>query len=126
MYQFKNILFPTDFSASSKSCLKYAAAFTRYYGSTLYIHNAQEGTLPPQALKLSDKSLTENGYDWVRAIKKELEEMAGSELLHGQKVNLLLTEGKAGDEIPRVARECNIDLIIMATMSQSDLRRAFI
>src|SRR5690349_17940322 len=117
MYPFKNILFPTDFSANSKSGLKYAAAFTRHYGSNLYIHNSEEATLPPQALRISDRALSENGYDWVTAIKKEMEEISNSDLLNGQKVHLLLTEGAADEEIIRVINEYNIDLVVMATMS---------
>src|SRR5689334_4978138 len=101
MYPFQNILFTTDFSSNSKSALKYAAASARKHGATVFIHNAQEASLPPQALKLSERSLADNGYDWLMAIKKEMEEIANSELLAGLKVQMILSEGRAVDEIPR-------------------------
>jgi nucleotide-binding universal stress UspA family protein len=121
MYPFRNILFTTDFSANSKSALKYAAAFAHEHGATIYIHNAQEGTLPPQALKLSDRALAEHGYDWVMAVKKEIEELAASELLNGLKVQMIVSEGRAVDEIPRVIRDYNIDLATMGTTARSGL-----
>jgi nucleotide-binding universal stress UspA family protein len=118
MYPFQNILFTTDFSSNSKSALKYAAAFAHKHGATLYIHNSQEGSLPPQALKISDRALAENGFDWVMAIKREMEEIASSELLNGLKVQMILSEGNPAKEIPRVINDYKIDLATMATSSR--------
>lgn len=126
MYPFQNILFSTDFSVNSKSALKYAAALARRHNATIFIHNAQEGTLPPQALKLSDRTLAEHGYDWVTAIKREMEEIANSELLNGLEVQLVLTEGKPVEEILRVVKEYHIDLAILGTSAKSGLSRLFV
>lgn len=114
MYPFKNILFPTDFSPLSRGMLKYAAAFARRHEARLYICNVQEASVPPQALRLSERALSEHGYEWLIAIRRELEELAGHSLVAGLDVHVLLAEGNPADEIVRLVAEHNIDLVTMA------------
>ncbi|MCS6884180.1 MAG: universal stress protein [Acidobacteriota bacterium] len=125
MYPFRNILLPTNFSPNCRSAIKYAAAFGHRYGAAIYLHNAQEGSLPPQALLLSDRTLSEHGYDWITAIKKELKELSEHPLFKGLNVHLLLSEGSAASEIKRMTEVYNIDLITMATSSKSGLKSRF-
>lgn len=124
MYPFKNILYSTDFSPLAHSMLKYAAAFARHYNARLYLHNAQEGSLPPQALRLSERALSEYGYEWLIAVRRELEELAQHEILKDLDVHLLLTEGQPAAEVVRVASEHHIDLALMATQRRGTLERA--
>ncbi|MBI4748031.1 MAG: universal stress protein [Acidobacteria bacterium] len=126
MYPYRNILFCTDFSPLSRSMLKYAAAFARAHNARLYIHNVQEGTLPPQALRLSERALSEHGYEWLIAVRHELEEIGQHEVVKGLDVHLLLTEGNPADEIARVAIEHQIDLVTIATQNRSTLGRAMV
>jgi nucleotide-binding universal stress UspA family protein len=115
MYPFKNILFCTDFSPLSRSMLKYAAAFARHNEARLFIHNAQSATLPPQALRLSERALAEHGFEWLVGIRQELEELATHDLVKGLDVRVLLTEGEPESEIPRIVQENGIDLVTIAT-----------
>ncbi|MBL8193310.1 MAG: universal stress protein [Blastocatellia bacterium] len=121
MYPFQNILFSTDFSNNSKSALKYAAAFARQHNATLFIHNSQEASLPPNALKLSERALSDGNHQWLITIKKELENLAHSHLLTGLKVELILTEGNPKEEIPRVIRDHGIDLATIGTTARPGL-----
>lgn len=122
MYPFKNILLPTDFSPNSRSAIKYAAGFGHRYGASIYLHNAQECSLPPQALILSDRSLSDYGYDWITGIKKELKNLSNNPLFNGLNVHVLLSEGRAIEEINRMITLYNIDLVTMATNSRSGLK----
>lgn len=124
MYPFKNILFCTDFSPLSRSLLKYAAAFARHHQARLYILNVQESSLPPQALRLSERALAENGYEWLVGVRRELEEIAAHEVLKGLDVHVLLTEGDPAVEIPRIAAEKQADLVTLATQRRGLLDRA--
>lgn len=124
MYPFKNILFCTDFSPLSRSLLKYAAAFARQHQARLYILNVQESSLPPQALRLSERALAENGYEWLVGVRRELEEIAAHEVLKGLDVHVLLTEGDPAVEIPRIAAEKEVDLVTLATQRRGLLDRA--
>ncbi|MBX7220575.1 MAG: universal stress protein [Blastocatellia bacterium] len=123
MYPFKNILFSTDFSPLSRSLLKYAAAFARHHNARLYLHNAQEGSLPPQVFRLSERALSEHGYEWLVAVRQELDELAQNELVKGLDVHILLTEGVAANEIVRVAQEHQIDLAMIATQRRGRFER---
>ncbi len=122
MYPFKNILFPTDFSPNSRSAIKYAAGFAHRYGATVYLHNAQEGSLPPQTLILSDRALSDYGYDWITGIKKELKNLSQNSLFEGINVHILLSEGRVAEEINRMIALYNIDLVTMATNSRTGLK----
>lgn len=121
MYPFRNILFTTDFSPNSKSALKYVAAFARQSGARIFIHNAQEGTLPPQPLKISDRALSENGFDWITAIKHEMQALADSDLLKDLPVHMILSEGNPIQEIPRIIREYDIDLTTLSTNTHNKI-----
>jgi universal stress protein A len=121
MYPFQNILFTTDFSTNSKSALKYAAAFAQKQKAKLYIHNSQEASLPPNAIKLSERALADNNYEWLVSVKRDMENFAHSPLLAGLNVELLLTEGNPKDEIPRVVRDHGIDLVTLGTTARPGL-----
>lgn len=121
MYPFQNILFTTDFSTNSKSALKYAAAFAHKHQAKLYIHNSQEASLPPNAIKLSERALADNNYEWLVSVKREMESLAHSSLLAGLNLELLLTEGSPKDEIPRVIRDHGIDLVTLGTTARPGL-----
>ena len=42
MFPFRNILFPTDFSANAHAALKYAAAFARHSGGRVVLFSVQD------------------------------------------------------------------------------------
>jgi len=42
VFPFRNILFPTDFSANAHAALKYAAAFARHSGGRVVLFNVQD------------------------------------------------------------------------------------
>lgn len=121
MYPFQNILFTTDFSTNSKSALKYAAAFAKKQKAKLFVHNSQEASLPPNAIKLSERALADNNYEWLVSVKRDMENLAHSPLLAGLNVELLLTEGNPKDEIPRVVRDHGIDLVTLGTTARPGL-----
>ena len=56
MFPFRNILFPTDFTANAHAALKYAAAFARHSGGRVFLFSAQDakaaGTVEAQGQEL--------------------------------------------------------------------------
>ncbi len=123
---FQHILFPTDFSPLSRGLLKYVAAFARYYRGRVTILNVQSASLPAQALRLSERALAENGFEWLVGIRRELEEMMQHEALQGLDVHAMLAEGEPAAEILRIVREKNISLVVMATQRRGFLTRPLI
>ena len=52
MFPFRNILFPTDFSAHSHAALKYAAGFARELRGRVLMLNVQDAKVPANLLTL--------------------------------------------------------------------------
>ncbi|MGQ9897483.1 MAG: universal stress protein [Acidobacteriota bacterium] len=123
---FQHILFPTDFSPLSRSLLKYAAAFARQSNGRVTILNVQSASLPAQALRLSERALAENGFEWLVGIRRELEEMLQHEVLRGVDAHAMLVEGEPAAEILRVVREKEVSLVVMATQRRGFLTRSLI
>ncbi|MFQ3580492.1 MAG: universal stress protein [Chloracidobacterium sp.] len=123
---FKHILFATDFSPLSRGLLKYAAAFARQANGRVTLLNVQSASLPAQALRLSERALAENGYEWLVGIRRELEEMLQHETLQGLDAHAMLAEGDPATEILRVAREKDVSLLVMATQRRGFLARPLI
>lgn len=123
---FQHILFPTDFSPLSRGLLKYAAAFARQSSGRVTILNVQSASLPAQALRLSERALAENGFEWLVGIRRELEEMLQHEVLQGLDAHAMLAEGEPAAEILRTAREKDVSLVVMATQRRGFLTRPLI
>ncbi|OYT72755.1 MAG: hypothetical protein CFK52_03855 [Chloracidobacterium sp. CP2_5A] len=123
---FEHVLFATDFSPLSRGLLKYAAAFARHAGGRVTLLNVQNASLPAQALRLSERALAENGFEWLVGIRRELEEMLQHEVLQGLDAHALLAEGDPAAEILRVVKEKDVSLLVMATQRRGFLARPLI
>ena len=114
-FQLKRILVPIDFSSYSKHALKYAVSFAKQFSAELLLVYVVEPTIYP-----ADFSFGQIG---VPNIEKELRTRGAAELnklvetqVKGQvKAQTLVSTGKPFIEILRLAKEENIDLIIIAT-----------
>ena len=106
MFPFRNILFPTDFSPSSQSALKYAAAFARHSHGRVLLLNVQEAKLAANQ-------------------PVQLKEWVSDPLLEGVEVDPMFVEGEPAAEIARAALDHGVDLITVVTRDRSRFSRAF-
>jgi nucleotide-binding universal stress UspA family protein len=106
MFPFRNILFPTDFSAHAHGALKYAAAFARHSHGRVLLFNVQDAK--PSA-------------DTAAQVK----ELLSDPLLTGVDTEAILVEGEPRLEIARGAIDHDIDLVTVVTRDRSRLSRAF-
>ena len=116
----KNVLFATDFSATSEGALPYAAAVCRRFGSTLHTAHV-----------LSDTSLLlmTGGVDYVSmgtiyedaqaAAKEKLEQIAAR--LEGIPQRNYVRHGKVWENLSVMVQENNIDLIVVGTHGRTGL-----
>lgn len=112
------ILVPTDFSPESLTALGYAAALVKKSGGKLHVVHVSEvdfaapgPALPGRPFQLSDTQ-----------VRERLETMTGGPIaatVHGR-------TGRAFDQICRLAREIEADLIVMSTHRRTGLRRLFL
>ena len=106
MFPFRNILFPTDFSAHSHTALKYAAAFARHGNGRVLLFSVQDAKLAAN-------------------LQSQVKELLSDPLLHGVEVDPLLVEGEPAAEIARAAFDHEVDLITVVTRDRNRFSRAF-
>ena len=106
MFPFRNILFPTDFSANTQAALKYAAAFARHGHGRVVLFSVQDG-------KASGN------------LQSQVNELAADPLLSGVDTETFVVEGEPPSEIAQGAIDHDIDLITVAMRDRKLLTRAF-
>ena len=104
MFPFRNILFPTDFSANAHAALKYAAAFARHSGGRVVLFSVQDA-----------KSV----------LRTQLDELLSDPVLKGVDAERILVEGEPASEIAQGAIDRGIDLITVVMRGRNRLSRAF-
>lgn len=122
MFSAERILFPTDFSACSRSVLPYVMSFAEAHKSHLTLLHIVEFEEMQHLAAGGEASKDENHYLAER--KKDLEAMAGPN--PSVKISFKVKEGHAYKEIIRVAEESDIDIVIMATHGRTGFEHILI
>ena len=105
MFPFRNVLFPTDFSANSHAALKYAAAFAQHSGGRVLLFSVQDG-------KAAD-------------LQSQIHDLISDPLLRGVDTDRILVEGEPASEIAQGAIDHAADLITVVMRDRNRLTRAF-
>jgi nucleotide-binding universal stress UspA family protein len=125
MFPFRNIIFPTDFSAHAHAALKYAAGFAHAGRGRVLMLNVQDSPVPPNLLTLPEYVFEEPENNWLLELRSRAEEVLADPLLDGVEVDPVFVAGEPATEISRVAFEQEVDLITVATRDRNRLARAF-
>lgn len=125
MFPFRNVLFPTDFSAHAHAALKYAAAFARDGRGRVLLVNVQDAKVPPNLLTLPVHIFEDQENNWLLDLRSQAKGLLTDPLLDGVEVELLFAEGDPATEIPRAAFEHEIDLVTVVTRDRNRFSRAF-
>ncbi len=104
MFPFRNILFPTDFSADARAALMYAAAFARHSGGRVVLFNV---------------------HDAKSVVSSQLDELLADPVLKGVDAEKILVEGEPASEIAQGAIDHDVDLITVVMRGRNRLSRAF-
>ena len=118
--KFSNILFPTDFSASSEAALPYAEAIVRHFGATLYPAHV----VPPEpyhGLPMDPFPVTLD-YAW-RSAEESLAKLATSDRIKDIPHQVLLKQGPLWDVISAMTNKYLVDLIILGTHGRTGLSK---
>lgn len=125
MFPFRNILFPTDFSAHAHAALKYAAGFARNGSGRVFLLNVQDGKIPANLLTLPVHVFEEQENNWLLQLRSQVKQLLSDPLLDGIEVEPIFGEGEPAAEIARAAIDHEIDLITVVTRDRNRLSRAF-
>jgi nucleotide-binding universal stress UspA family protein len=113
----RKILFPTDFSPASDAVLRHATALARGNNATLLIVHVEE---PPLAYGSGELFYGVADFS-TEALQKILDKIVPPD--PSVPVIRRLVMGDPATEIPRVAKEENVDLIVMGTHGRTGLLR---
>lgn len=125
MFPFRNIVFPTDFSAHAHAALKYAAGFARDGRGRVLLLTVQDAKVPANLLTLPERVFEEQENHWLLQLRRQLKELLSDPLLNGIEVDPVLLEGEPATQIAQAAFEHEADLITVATRDRNRLSRAF-
>jgi nucleotide-binding universal stress UspA family protein len=121
----RTILLPTDFSECGNFALSYAASLARTFGARIICVNVIEPIVPTvgysgmtEPLPIAD--ISEQLED---SAERELPKIAECEECAGIEVEELIVHGEAATEIVRVAKEREVDIIVIASHGRTGLGR---
>jgi nucleotide-binding universal stress UspA family protein len=120
----KNILVPTDFSERSLEVLALAPALARQFGANLHLVHVYEPDIAMTSVMGMPLALPP--VQVAQGVRRHLKEVAknfGVELRPGLTHAI---EGRPFEEICRLAREHEIDLIMVATRGNTGLKHLFL
>ncbi len=123
--QIRSILLPTDFSECANYALAHAASLARKFGASIVCVHVIEPMVPTvgysgmtEPLPIAD--ITDQLED---SAERELPKIAECEECKGLEVEELIVHGEAAAEIVRVAKDRNVDLIVISSHGRTGLGR---
>lgn len=117
---------PTDFSECGSYALSYAASFARTTGAKLICLHVIEPIVPAvgyTGFAADPLSLTDVSEQLEASAERELPKIADCEECNDIPTEEVITHGDAAAEIVRVAKEKDVDLIVIASHGRTGLGR---
>lgn len=123
--QIRSILVPTDFSECGNYALSWAASIARTFKASIICVHVIEPIVPTvgysgmsEPLPIAD--ISEQLED---SAERELPKLAECEECEGLDVEELIVHGEAASEIVQVAKDRNVDLIVVSSHGRTGLGR---
>ena len=123
MYPFRNILFPTDFSAHSHAALKYAAAFARSRCGRVLLLSVQGAPVPANLLTLPEHIFEDEENKWLLQIRADMKSLLADPMLGGVDVDPVILDGDRVEIISQAALDHEVDLITVTTHGRAKLSK---
>jgi nucleotide-binding universal stress UspA family protein len=113
------ILVPIDFSDYSKSALKYAVDFAKFFNAELSLIYVVEPVIYPPDFSMGQIAIPSVDFEMDKRATEELENLARKQIPKELKTRIIVKTGKPFIEIIDTADELDSDLIIIATHGHS-------
>lgn len=121
----KRILVPIDFSTCSKKALQYARPFAeQFHAEIVLLHVSSLNYMVAEGFGGVD--LPTLREDLIRDAENQLAEILKSIESDQMTASLVVREGRAATEIVDLAKEENIDLIVMSTHGYSNIKHVLL
>jgi nucleotide-binding universal stress UspA family protein len=116
----KNILVPIDFSKPSLSAVEFALPLVKRFGANLHLAHVFEPDYPLSSMAALPLIVPE--LEVGRRVRRHLKDVARKHSLELRRENIHAVRGKPFAEICRLARDREIDLIVVATRGNTGLK----
>ena len=118
--QIRNVLIPVDFSASSLEAIEYALPLIKQFGSDLHLVHVFEPDYPLASMAAMPLIVPE--LEVGKSVRRHLIDVANKYSVPLRRENIHAVKGRPFEEICRLARDCDIDLIVMSTRGNTGLK----
>jgi universal stress protein A len=123
MGEIKRILAMCGISTSCQEIIDCGISMARKYKAELYFIHIIHNPFGLEGWNLPMFSMEEEYYKLLEETKKDLDEIIAQEQKNGLLIRGLVREGPPTDEILKVIKEENIDLLIMHTHEETRMER---
>lgn len=113
MEDIKRILVVTRSTRNCRKAVHMGASLARQYGASLYVMDVMTDPFSIKGWNLPIPSLEKEYQKTVEVARKELHKAIESEKVEGLPVKDWISEGNPVDEVLRVVKDENIDLLIL-------------
>jgi len=117
----KKILVPVDFSATSQQAFQYASRFAEQFGCEIVLLHVVEPESVIAGAPTAIDVFAQPEEDTIAA-KAELEALVASSRNRPSSITLKVRTGHAPNEINKVAKDLDVDLIVIATHGYTSWR----
>lgn len=123
--QIRSILLPTDFSECGNFARSYAASLARKFGASIIAVHVIEPMVPTLGYSGMTEPLpiADIADQLETSAERELPRIAESEDCSGLEIEEVIVHGEAAAEIVRVAKDRNVDLIVLSSHGRTGLGR---
>jgi len=116
----RRLLVPTDFSAPANAALVAAVPWLARFQAELHLVHVYSLEYPAPVMMVSSLLVSESQIE--RRVRSHLQELARDHALAQHPVSLHARTGRPDEQICRLARQLEIDLIITATRGRTGLK----
>ncbi len=121
----KKILVPVEFSGFSLKALKYAARFAEPFGATLVLVHVVEPVRYPESVIIPPE-MEEANRERLKLARASLAAFVKKQVPAGRAAEAITRLGHPFSKIGTVAKDFDVDLIVIATHGHTGLKHLFL
>lgn len=122
----RTILLPVDFSKFGEKAISYASAFAEQFGASVHLVHVVEPVVYPENYLVTSAGADDVNAALLQTAEQRLERLAAERFSQGIEVERSVRMGRPFIEITEAARECQADLIILATHGYTGLKHVLL
>ncbi|MHC5065394.1 MAG: universal stress protein [Planctomycetota bacterium] len=121
MINIKKILVPTDFSQHSKEALRYAVALAEVHGAEIILGHVMEPPIYPTMFEGAAVAVPPLDESFRKQLEDHLDDLRKEEV-GDTSSRIFVREGSPTTELTELAREEDVDLIVIATHGYTGIK----